>query len=153
MRDEPDPKPRAPEDDALPPTPLAGLARLARERLGPEPDRAGPAAVRAMAATVRDLKGMPEIVVGRESTHSIRIARRGKVGSLALEYLPSIRALELRYLGFPGADPTTIRMRRYTYAPADDASGTWSRLDGGGELFADVRDAIVRLYPELGDVG
>jgi hypothetical protein len=149
MSDDPAPKPRA-DDDALPPTALAGLAKLARERLGPEPDRAGPAAVRAMAAVVRDLKGMPEIVVQRESTHRIRIARRGKVGAIGLEYLPSIRAMELEYVGFPGADPTTVKSRRYAWA-SDDA-GEWSRLDGGGELFGDIKEALVRLYPELGDV-
>ena len=103
-----------------------------------------------MAAVVRDLKGMPEIVVGREGTHRIRIARRGKVGALGLEYLPNIRAIELTYVGFPGADPSTTKMRRYAWA--DDAVGEWSRLDGGGELFADIKDALVRLYPELGEV-
>lgn len=150
MSDDTTPKPRAPEDDALPPTPLAGLAKLARERLGPEPDRAGPAAVRAMAAVVRDLKGMPEIVVQRESTHRIRVARRGKVGAIGLEYLPSIRAIELQYLGFPGTDPSSTKLRRYAWA--DDGSGEWARLDGGGELFGDLREGVVRLYPELGEV-
>src|SRR5690242_9083751 len=61
-----------PEADS-PPTALAGLRALARERLGPEPDKAGPAATRTMAAIVRDLKGMPEILVTREHTHRIKL--------------------------------------------------------------------------------
>lgn len=137
-------------DDDLPATPLADLARLARERLGPEPDKAGPAATTIMAAVVRDLKGMPEITVAREATHRIRIGRRGKVGALSLEYHASIRAIELGYAGFPADDPTATKVRRYTFDTAE-APAQWTRIDGGGELIDDVKNGVLRLYPELGN--
>jgi hypothetical protein len=138
------------EPEGLPPTALAGLRALARERLGPTPDKAGPAATRTMAAIVRDLKGMPEILVAREHTHKIKLQRRGKVGAITLEYQVNIRAMEVGHVGFPGADPTTVKLFRYTFAEASGASGEWHRLDEGGELIDDVRTALLRLYPELG---
>jgi len=156
-----DDKKAAPEDDgnAAPQTSLAALAKLAKEKLGPEPDLATPAATRTFAAIVRDLKGMPELLVTREHTHRLRLGRRGKVGSLGLEFRPNIRAIELSYIGFPGADPTTIKMHRYTYAAppgahlpeANTPLGKWHRMDEGGELIADVQDGLARLYPELAD--
>jgi hypothetical protein len=141
----------------LPPTPLAALAERARQRLGPEPDRAGPAATKAMAAIVRDLKGMPDLVVSREHATRIRIHRRGKVGAVGLEYLPSIRAVEVTHIGFPDPEPGAPRGHRYTFrvspdepADAGHLGGAWQRLDEGGELFDDVKEALLRLYPELG---
>lgn len=139
--------------DALPPTPLADLARVARERLGQEPDRAGPAATRAMAAVVRDLKGMPEILVTRDGTHAITIARRGKIGGLTIEYRPAIRAIEITYGDFSvDPDPLAKKLHRYTFSPGDGPHGAWRRLDEASELFADVRATLLRLYPELADV-
>ena len=148
-------KPGAPpprDSDALPPTALAGLRDLALERLGPEPDKAGPSAMRTMAAIVRDLKGMPEILVAREHTHKIKLQRRGKVGAVTIEYHAKITALEVGFLNFPDADPTTIKLHRYTYSETRVPAGEWVRLDDGGELIEDVRRTLLRLYPELGDV-
>lgn len=140
------------ESDALPPTALARLRDLARERLGPEPDRAGPSAMRTMAAIVRDLKGMPEILVLREHTHKIKLQRRGKVGALTIEYLAKITAIEVGFLNFPDADPTTTKLHRYTFAAQRGPQGEWLRLDDGGELIEDVRRTLVKLYPELGEI-
>lgn len=159
--DEGEPK-VSPEDassPAPPPTKLAEFARRARERLGPEPDRATPAATRTMAAIVRDLKGLPELVVKRESAFKLKLGRRGKVPAITIEYHEKIGAIELAYLAFPDTDPTTTKVRRYTFAEGDAASpkagetgtGEWTRLDGGGELVDDVRDALAVIYPELGD--
>jgi hypothetical protein len=142
--------PGAPKDsDALPPTALANLAALAREKMGPAPDKAGPAATRTMAAIVRDLKGMPEILVAREHTHKIKLQRRGKVGAITLEYHPNIRAMEVGHVGFPEADPTTVKLFRYTFAETSGSRGEWHRLDDGGELIEDVKEVLLRLYPEL----
>jgi hypothetical protein len=143
--------PPAPENDALPPTTLADLRDLAKERLGPEPDKAGPAAMRTMAAVVRDLKGMPEILVAREHTHKIKLQRRGKVGAITIEYHAKIAVMELGFLNFADADPTTTKLHRYTFAPARGPSGEWLRLDDGGELIEDVRRTLLKLYPELGE--
>jgi hypothetical protein len=130
-----------------PATALASLAQRARERLGPEPDRAGPAATKTLAAIVRDLKGMPEILVTRDGTHRIKLARRGKVGSLTLDYDQKVRFMQLELLGFPGSeDPTTARMFRYTL---HHETGEWRRLDDAGEIIEDVRRALLRLYPEI----
>ena len=140
-----------PEPEALPPTALAGLRDLAKERLGPEPDKAGPSAMRTMAAVVRDLKGMPEILVAREHTHKIKLQRRGKVGALTIEYHAKIAVIELGFLNFADADPTTTKLHRYTFFPARGPSGEWQRLDDGGELLDDVRRTLLKLYPELGE--
>lgn len=141
------PAPPAPEADALPPTRLAALVGRAKERMVVEPDRAGPASVKAMAAVVRDLKGMPELSVSREGSHRMRLGRRGKIGSIVLEYQPAIRAMELSVEGFSEpAQPGAVKVHRYTLQVDD----TWRRLDEVGELFADIQEAIERLYPELG---
>jgi hypothetical protein len=143
--------PPPPEPEALPPTALAGLRDLAKDRLGPEPDVAGPAAMRTMAAVVRDLKGMPEILVAREHTHKIKLQRRGKVGAITIEYHAKIAVMELGFVNFADADPTTTKLHRYTFAAARGPSGEWLRLDDGGELIEDVRRTLMKLYPELGD--
>lgn len=141
---------KGPDDaDALPKTSLADLVQKAREKVGAEPDKSGPSATRTMAAIVRDLKGMPEISITRESNMRIRLVRRGKVGALVVEYHANITAIELHYDGFPGA-PTDVKRRRYTL-DAEQTGSEWHRLDRGGELIADVRDAMLRLYPELGE--
>jgi len=147
-----DPKDADDDDSAAPPqTSLAGLAKKVRERLGPEPDVATPAATRTLAAVVRDLKGMPELLVTREHRYRLRLGRRGKVGSIGLEYHPNIRALEIGYLNFPGADPTTVKLHRYTFFPDKGETGEWQRMDEGGEFIEDVQTALARFYPEIQD--
>ncbi|MBK6514779.1 MAG: hypothetical protein IPM79_33530 [Polyangiaceae bacterium] len=140
------------EEDAPKETSLAELARLARERMGPEPDFATPAALSTLAAVVRDLKGMPQLTVSREHKHRLRLGRRGKVGSLGLEYHPKIHALELGFLNWPGLDPTSMKVYRYTFDKEKGAAGEWHRMDDGGEFIEDVRDALSKLYPELGQL-
>ncbi|NUP08146.1 MAG: hypothetical protein HOW73_19025 [Polyangiaceae bacterium] len=145
-----DSKPKGEGDDTPPQTSLAELAKLARERIGPEPDYATPAALSTLAAIVRDLKGMPELVVTREHKHRLRLGRRGKVGALGLEYVPKIHALELHFLSWPGLDPTALKMYRYTFDQEKGDRGEWHRMDDGGEFIEDVRDALSKLYPEIG---
>lgn len=141
-----------PEQEALPPTALARLRDLAKERLGPEPDKAGPSAMRTMAAIVRDLKGMPEILVLREHTHKIKLQRRGKVGAITIEYHTKIAAMEVGHANFPDLDPSKTKLHRYTFTPARGPQGEWLRLDDGGELIDDVRRTLMKLYPELGEI-
>lgn len=134
----------ADDREDLPETGLADLARLAKDRLKPEPDRFGPSATRAMAAIVRDLKGLPDLLVSRETSSRLRLGRKGKVGSVVVEYQPKILAIEVSLEGFSDVD-LGERSRRYTLQ-----AEKWQRLDGGGELFADLREHLVRIYPELG---
>ena len=116
MTTKPEEKPAAPADPEAqtpaPPTALAGLRDLARDRLSPQPDKAGPSATRTMAAIVRDLKGMPEILVAREHTHKIKLQRRGKLGAITIEYQAKIAALEVGHAHFPDMDPTTTKLYR-----------------------------------------
>jgi hypothetical protein len=131
--------------DELPPTPLASLVAAAKEKMAPKPDRHGPAAVRAMAAVVRDLKGMPDLLVTRESATRLRIGRRNRVGFIVLAYDAAISSIDVSIGGFsepqlPG-DPSSHR-----YALHGDA---WVRMDGGDEMFDDLRVHMLRLYPEL----
>lgn len=142
--------PGSPDAETPAPTALAGLRDLARERLGPQPDKAGPAATRTMATIVRDLKGMPEILVAREHTHKIKLQRRGKLGAITIEYQVKIASMEVGYAHFPDIDPTTTRLFRYAFQPAVGDAGEWHRLDDGGELIEDVKRALLKLYPELG---
>ncbi len=142
--------PSQPEAETPSPTALAGLRDLARERLGPQPDKAGPSATRTMAAIVRDLKGMPEILVAREHTHKIKLQRRGKLGAITIEYEVKITSMAVGYANFPDIDPTTTKLYRYAFQPARGEAGEWHRLDDGGELIEDVKRALMKLYPELG---
>ncbi|MCC6528108.1 MAG: hypothetical protein IT373_36010 [Polyangiaceae bacterium] len=139
----------AKNDAAPPPTALAELARRARTELGPEPDLATPAATRTLAAIVRDLKGMPEVLVTREDAQRIKLARRGKVGALVIGYDTQVRYMQVEYQNFPGTDPTTVRLHRYTFDAAQGDGGQWRRLDLASDLIADVQHALLRLYPEL----
>lgn len=133
------------EPNELPPTALADLVKAAQERMHPEPDRHGPSATRAMAAVVRDLKGLPDLAVSRESATRLRLGRRGKVGFVVIEYQPKILAIEVSVGGFSGEDPTAPKAHRYTLQGEQ-----WGRLDGGGDLFGDLRAHLLRIYPELG---
>ncbi|MFO0585960.1 MAG: hypothetical protein U0441_00400 [Polyangiaceae bacterium] len=139
-----------PEQETPAPTALAALRDLARDRLGPQPDKAGPAATRTMATVVRDLKGMPDILVTREHTHKIKLQRRGKIGAISIEYQPKIASMEVGYANFSDIDPTTTRLFRYVFAAEKGPGGEWHRIDDGGELIDDVRRALLKLYPELG---
>jgi len=105
---------------------------------------------KSYAAIVRDLKGMPEILVAREHTHKIKLQRRGKLGAITIEYQAKIAALEVVHAHFPDMDPTTTKLYRYTFAPAKGPEGEWHRIDDGGELIDDVKRALLKLYPELG---
>ncbi len=137
--------PTAPPDADLPRTALADLVDLAKEKLQPEVDRHGPAATKAMAAVVRDLKGLPDLVATRESGARLRLGRRGKVGFVTIEYQPKILAIEVRAGGFSDDDPLAPKARRYTLH-----EDVWRELDAESELFADLRAHLVRIYPELG---
>jgi hypothetical protein len=136
--------------DVLPPTALAQLAKTAKERMGDKPDVQSPAAIRTMAAIVRDLKGMPEIVVTRENPMRLKLMRRGKLGAVFIEYHPKVRYVQVDYEDFPGMNPTSTKMHRYMFDADRGKTGEWSRTDDGGELIDDVRVALLRLYPELG---
>ena len=108
-----------------------------------------------MAAIVRDLKGMPEILVTRENPMRLKLMRRGKVGAIFIEYHPKVRYVQVDYEDFPGMNPTSTRMFRYMFevdrGDTVSAAGEWQRTDSGGELIDDVRNALLRLYPELGN--
>ena len=145
----PPPNAAAPDQETPAPTALAALRDLAREKLGPQPDKAGPAATRTMATVVRDLKGMPDILVAREHTHKIKLQRRGKLGAITIEYQPKIASMEVGYANFPDIDPTTTRLYRYVFIAEKGEHGEWHRIDDGGELIDDVRRALLKLYPEL----
>jgi hypothetical protein len=141
------PPPPQPSED-LPATELASLVTRAKERVLPEPDRHGPAAVRAMAAVVRDLKGMPELQVVRETGTRIKLSRKNKVGWIVIEYDPKILVMEVSIGGFSDLpnEPGSPKAHRHTLQ-----DNVWTRLDGGGDLFSEIRQYIIRLYPELAE--
>ena len=133
------------QSDELPPTPLASLVAAAKEAMVAKPDRHSPAAVKAMAAVVRDLKGMPDLSVTRESATRLRLARKGKVGFIVIDYDAAVLSMQVEVGGFSDpVPPGTPKSHRY--ALQED---TWTRMDGGGDLFSELKTHLVRLYPEL----
>jgi hypothetical protein len=98
-----------------------------------------------MAAVVRDLKGMPDLSVTRESSTRLRLTRKNKVGFLVIEFDSAIGCIDLSQGGFtearvPGA-PKSLRFA----LQGDD----WTGMEGGGDLFTEIRTALLKLYPEL----
>jgi hypothetical protein len=134
-----------PTPDELPPTPLVNLVARAKEALAPKEDRHGPAAIKAMAAVVRDLAGMPGLIVTRETQTRLKLARKGKVGFVTLWYDAAVVTMHVEVGGFyEGREPGSPKSDRYLLQGT-----TWHRMDGEGELFADLRTHLVRIYPEL----
>src|SRR5579871_4750298 len=143
--DEPAPSPPPEPHDELPATPLAGLVTQAKEKFADKPDRHGPAAVKALAAVVRDLKGMPELSVAREGSTRLRLSRKGRVGFVVVEFDAAILTMHLSTGGFvdekrPG-DAKTEKFGLH--------GDTWVSMDGGADLFAELRTLVLKLYPEL----
>ena len=138
---------KQPSEEAagVPPTALAGLVDLAKERMKGGADRHAGLAVRALAAIVRDLKGLPGVVVAREGPAKLRIGRRGKIGYFVVAYERKILAIELTVGGFSDANAGSSKVDHYTLQ-----GETWALLDHETDLFADLREHLMRLYPELG---
>ena len=134
-----------PHTDELPTTALASLVSAAKEKLTTKPDRHGPAAVKAMAAVVRDLKGMPDLSVTRETSTRLRLGRKGKVGFIVIEYDPAILALQVSVGGFSDPREPGTPAERYSLQ-----GETWMHMGGGGDFFAELRAHLLRIYPELG---
>jgi hypothetical protein len=141
-----DETPPPPATDELPTTSLAGLVAAAREKmLAAKVDRHGPAALKAMAAVVRDLKGMPELSITRESSTRLKLSRKGKVGFVTIEYDPSILTIEVAAGGFTEArEPGAPKSQRYALQGEE-----WAHMEGGGDLFSEIKTHLMRLYPEL----
>jgi hypothetical protein len=138
--------PPPPAADELPPTSLAGLVAAAKEKmLAAKVDRHGPAALKAMAAVVRDLKGMPELSISRETSTRLKLSRKGKVGFITIEYDPAILTIEVSAGGFSDArEPGAPKSQRYSLQGEE-----WTHMEGGGDLFGEIKTALIRLYPEL----
>jgi hypothetical protein len=135
---------KPPHTDELPTTSLASLVSAAKEKMVVKPDRHGPAAVKAMAAVVRDLKGMPDLSVTRESTNRLKLARKGKVGFIVIDYDPAILTLEVSVGGFSDVREPGTPAERYSLQEE-----TWMHMGGGGDFFSELRTHLLRIYPEL----
>ncbi len=141
----PDETPPPPATEELPVTPLASLVAKAKEHMAARPDRHGPAAVKAMAAIVRDLKGMPELTAARDSASKLRLTRKGRVGHVVIEFDAAIACMIVTVGGFseeraPGdGKPAKFALH----------GDVWQSMEGGDDLFADIHARILKLYPEL----
>lgn len=86
--------------------------------------------------------GMPGLKVYRDSPSKIRLQRSPRNAEITLEWQRDIGALAL--ICEKHGDPKTLV--RYVW---DEAEKKWRKLDGGGEIYADVTQALVdTLYPE-----
>jgi hypothetical protein len=137
--------PDDPPADELPPTALASLVTAAKEKFVAKPDRHGPAAVKAMAAVVRDLKGMPELSIVRESATRLRLTRKGRDGFVVIEYDAAVLSIDVSAGGFGDArDPGAKKADRFGLQ-----GDQWMRMEGGGDIFTELHAQVLRLYPEL----
>lgn len=87
--------------------------------------------------------GMPGLRVVRDSPARIRLQRSPRNAEISLEWERDIGALGL-VCEKHGEPKTRVR---YVW---DEAEEKWRKLDGGGEIYADVSAALVEiLYPEM----
>lgn len=86
--------------------------------------------------------GMPGLKLYRDAPGKFRLQRSPRNAEITVEWQREIGALALTCEKH--GEPKT--MVRYVW---DEAEKKWRKLDGGGEIFADVTTALVEyLYPE-----
>lgn len=87
--------------------------------------------------------GLPGLKIYRDSPQKMRLQRSPRNAEILLEWERDIGALALHCEKH--GEPRT--MVRYVY---DEGLKHWRKLDGGGEIYADVTSALVDvLYPEM----
>jgi hypothetical protein len=125
---------------------LADLATSVRERVAPtgEPlvHREGLKMVERLARDLVAPGGMPGLKLWRDSPTRFRLTRSPRNGEILVEWQRDIGAMVLA--GEKNGEPR--RLVRYVF---DQEQQHFRRMEGEGELYDDVVDALVEyLYPE-----
>lgn len=125
---------------------LRDLAKQVREKVTPTGapllQQRGLALVEELAAELGSPDGMPGLRVVRDSPSKVRLQRSPRNAEITLEWQRDIGALAL--VTEKHGEPKTLV--RYVW---DETLDRWRRLDGGGEIYEDVTQALVTiLYPE-----
>ena len=125
---------------------LKDLARQVREKVAktgsPLLDQQGLDLVEDLAKELTGPDGMPGLKLYRDSSAKFRLARPPRNADITVEWERQVGALALTCQKH--GEPRTLV--RYVW---DEADAKWRKLDGGGEIYADVTAALVEfLYPE-----
>jgi len=125
---------------------LKDLSKQVREKLSPggEPllHAKGLALVEEMAKELTGPDGMPGLHVFRDAPHKFRLQRQKKNAEIAVEWERPIGAAVMTSTEMGHVK----RTERYVW---DEAQARWRRLDGLGEIYEDLSNALVELlYPE-----
>jgi hypothetical protein len=125
---------------------LMDLAATVRERVSPagEPlvNREGIKMVERLARDLTAPGGVPGLKLWRDTPTKFRLTRPPRNAEILLEWQRDIGAMVLA--GEKFGEPR--RMTRYVYDPEQ---AHFRRMEGEGELYEDVVEALVEyLYPE-----
>src|SRR5258708_26398610 len=125
---------------------LKDLGKQVREKLSPsgEPrlNARGLAFVDEMAKELTGPDAMPGLRLYRDTPQKFRLQRDKKNAELSLEWQRDIGAAVLTGVSMGHVKLT----ERYVF---DDAQARWRRMDGLGEIYEDLTNALVEyLYPE-----
>ena len=125
---------------------LKDLAKEIREKVdkrgGPVLHTRGLELVDEIAKELASPDGMPGLRVTRDGQSKLRLTRPNRDAEITLEWQRDIEALALTYEKH--GEPKTLV--RYVW---DEPKQHWRKLDGGGEIWADLTEGLVGyLYPE-----
>jgi hypothetical protein len=125
---------------------LADLATKVRKEMAPNGEpilhARGQKAIAELAADLSGNDGPPGLRVFRDAVDRFRLQRPGRDAQVSIGWQRPIGAIVMITEHGDKRDPEV----RYLYADADDE---WRRMDGDGELYADVAKSLSELmYPE-----
>ncbi|XXT17817.1 hypothetical protein WME94_47045 [Sorangium sp. So ce429] len=125
---------------------LQALAKTLQEKITPSGEallnRQGLKMIERLARDLTGENAMPGLRVWRDSAGKFRLQRPSRNAEIAVEWQRDIGAMVMTAEKH-GQLPTTVR---YVYDQAEDH---FRRMEGGGELYEDLAEALVEhLYPE-----
>ncbi|WP_437632240.1 hypothetical protein [Sorangium sp. So ce854] len=125
---------------------LQALSKTLQEKITPSGDallnRQGLKMIERLARDLTGENAMPGLRVWRDSAGKFRLQRPPRNAEIAVEWQRDIGAMVMT--AEKHGQPRT--MVRYVY---DEAADHFRRMEGEGELYEDLADALVEhLYPE-----
>jgi hypothetical protein len=126
---------------------LKDLAKQVRDKVAttgaPVLQQRGLDIVEDLAKELTGPDGMPGLKLLRDSPAKFRVQRSSRNAEITVEWERDIGALGLTCQKH--GEPRSFV--RYVW---DAGESKWRKLDGGGEIYEDVTDALVEyLYPEM----
>jgi len=125
---------------------LKDLAKKVRDREKITDEGRNKRGLLLIELVARDLTGedgMPGLKLWRDAPSKFRLERSPRNAEIALEWQRDIGAAVMTCQKHGEAK----RLTRYIH---DEAADTWRRMEGDGEIYADLEQALVEyLYPEM----